>query len=389
MTNGESIVAELPRIREAAEKLRETFLAHLTLLGEVPAPTFNERDRAILFAERLAEAGLVDCSVDEKGNASGRWPGSETRPPLLLVTNSDTILPEHEDPTIAIQIDRVIGPFVGDNAIALASMATLPALFDRLAIRLRSDVVFVGAARTLGRGNMEGIKHFLGNSSLSFAAGICLESLQLGRLNYTSMGMFRGSITCRLPADYNWTQFGSTSTIIPMAEVINRISRIPLPPRPLTNIVMGSIEGGISFNNIARETQLGFEVRSESADILRQIREQIEDITEDVSGQSGKQVQLDVFAQREPGGLDIGHPLVKHARAILTGLNVQPALYATTSLMSALRDAGVPAVTLGLTTGERKSELEEIEESVAILPLAVGLAQVAALLLASDGGLGA
>ena len=67
---------------------------------------------------------------------------------------------------------------------------------------------------------------------------------------------------------------------------------------------------------MARETTLGFEVRSESAEILRQVREQIEDIGEEVAAQSGKKVLLDLYAQRDPGAIDIAHPLVRQARAI-------------------------------------------------------------------------
>ena len=86
-------------------------------------------------------------------------------------------------------------------------------------------------------------------------------------------------------------------------------------------------------------------------------------------------------------GIDISHPLVKAARTILAKLEIQPEIYATTSMMAALRDAGIPCVTIGVTTGERKNELDEIDESADILPMSVGLAQLAALVQAMDGGL--
>ena len=208
----------------------------------------------------------------------------------------------------------------------------------------------------------------------------------MGRLNYAAVGLLRGEIVCRLPADYDWAQFGSSGTIIPLSEVIQRISRIPVPQRPLTTIIMGTVQGGISPGNIARETTLGFEVRSESADILNQVREQLEEIVQDVTAQSGKQVSLDLYGRREPGALDIGHPLVRQGRAVLGGLGLAPFFYPTTSMMAALLDAGMPAVTLGLTTGERRSELEEIEEAAAIGPMSAGLAQLVGLLQLMDEG---
>jgi len=146
------------------------------------------------------------------------------------------------------------------------------------------------------------------------------------------------------------------------------------------------VKGGIAYNNIARETVLSFEARCESLDILNQIKQQITDIITEVGARSGVKITLDVIAQREPGGLDISHLLVRKATAILTTLGLQPMLYSTTSQLSAIRDAKIPGLTVGLTTGERRYELDEIDESVNIAPLSLGLAQVVGILQAIDEG---
>ena len=382
----EHIVAALPAYRSSAEKAREILLANLALIGETPAPTFEERPRAEIIAERFAAAGLQACVVDGLGNASALLPGTAGNATLLLATHADTLPAEDEKPHLEMYEDRIVGPFVGDNALAVAALATLPVLLDQLNIRLRSNVVMLASARNLGRGNLAGVRGFLAECGTIFQAGICVESFQLGRLNYAAVGMLRGEITCSLPSDYNWAQFGSTGTVVPMADVIQRISRIPVPQRPLTTIILGTVQGGIAPGNIARETTLGFEVRSESAEILNQVREQLEDIAEEVTALSGKRVVLDIYGRREPGTLDIGHPLVRQGRAILGGLGLTPSLYSTTSIMAALLDAGMPAVTVGLTHGERRSELDEIEEAAALAPLSAGMAQLVGLLQAMDDG---
>ena len=133
------------------------------------------------------------------------------------------------------------------------------------------------------------------------ARALCLEGVQLGRLNYSCLGMLRGEVTVRLPDNYDWAQFGATGSIIPMNDVINRINKIALPRRPLTSIVLGSLEGGLTYSNIARETTLRFEVRSESAEILDQTGRQIGDIAQEVAAQSGVGVDIDLFARRQPG----------------------------------------------------------------------------------------
>ncbi len=387
MLNLESIIQQLPRYKAEAGGVRDVVLADLVMIGEKPAPTFREEARIQFISNRFNECGLQNCSVDEKGNGIGVLPGTEGKQNVLLVTNADSLVEDTRDQTIEISAERAIGPFVGDNSIALAVLTVLPLYLERLQIRFKSNLVFLASTRSLGRGNLEGIRFFLANASLPVHVGLCLESVQLGRLNYSCMGMLRGDIHCRLPDNYNWAQFGTTGTVIPMSDVIRQISEIPLPHRPLTSMILGSIQGGISYGNVARETVLGFEIRSESSETLNQLKQQIEDITEEATAKTGTRFSLDLFAQREPGGLDIGHPLVRNARAVVAALGLQPMLYATTSQLSALKDSKVPGLTLGITTGERRNELDEIDESVAIEPISTGLAQFVGVLQSIDEGL--
>ena len=386
MSAMEHIQADLPRCREAALGLRELLLADLLRIGETPAPTGAEQQRVEFFLQRLAESGAQDCAADEKGNGIGILRGSEGSRNILLFAYADTFVSRPQDQTVEIETDRVVGPFVGDNSLALASLILLPALLDKLSISLRRNVILMAAARTLGRGNLEGLKAFLAGSSVPIHHGICLESVQLGRLNYTSLGLLRFSLTCRLPDNYDWVHFGATGTITPMSEMITRINSIPVPRRPLTSIVFGSIHGGISSRNIARETTLSFEVRSESAEVLQQIRQTIEHAAEDIAARSGVRCTLEVTSQRQPGGIGADHPLVQGARAVMTSLGIQPMIYSTTSAMSALVDMKIPALTLGITTGTRFSELDEIDEALAIAPMADGMAQLAGMLRAIDEG---
>ncbi|MBI2441881.1 MAG: peptidase dimerization domain-containing protein [Lentisphaerae bacterium] len=378
------LTAQCQQYKAAAENVRELLLADLIHICEIPAPTGGEEPRIRFMANRFAEIGLADIAIDTEGNGTATIPGREGRRNLLVLTNADTLVKEPKDRTVDVRADRLVGPFVGDNSIALATLTTLPLLLEKLNLTFKANIVLLASTRSLGRGNLQGLKHFLTTVGRSFAAGLCLESVQLGRLNYHCMGLLLGDVWCRLPENYNWSQYGATGSIIPMSDIISRISQISLPRRPLSTIVLGMIRGGITANNIARETVLSFEARSESQEILKAIKQQLSDIIAEVGARSGVNITLDVIAQREPGGLDIGHPLVRRASEVLTALGLQPMLYSTTSQLSALRDAKIPGLTVGLTLGERRYELDEIDESVTINPLTTGLAQVVAILQAMD-----
>jgi len=121
--------------------------------------------------------------------------------------------------------------------------------------------------------------------------------------------------------------------------------------------------------------------------MLKRVEQQIKDVVDDVSSDSGLSVTLDIFARRKAGGLRISHPLVRCAGAMLAGLNIKPMRYSTTSLLAALLSRKIPSITLGFTNGERMGQLDEIEEIALIEPMASGMAQFVGVLLAMDGGL--
>ena len=384
LENGEQILESLPYIRDASQAIREILLSNLLMIGEIPAPTFSEARRARFMQNRFTESGLHNSSSDGKGNALGILPGLQNERNILLVAHMDTVFPPTVDHTFNVQADRVSGPGVGDNALGLATVVTLPVLLELLDLRLNSNLILMGSARSLGRGNLEGLHFFLSKTKIPIQAGLCIEGIGLGRLSYQTIGMLRGEIVCSVPEEYDWTRFGASGAIMTLNEVINRMLEIPLPKRPRTTIVLGSVEGGQSFSAIATKAILRFEIRSESHGLSSEIYQQIEDIIADVSTQSGSDVTLEIFARRRPGGIPFAHPLAKHARSIMKILDIESRKSPSTSELAAFIERNIPAITVGITQGEHQNQLNE---TAMIEPIFTGLAQLIGILLCIDRGL--
>jgi di/tripeptidase len=277
----------------------------------------------------------------------------------------------------------VYGPGVGDNGLGLAVMTSLPAILEHLELELDANLVLMGSARSLGRGNIEGLRFFLSNTDVPIEAGICVEGVKLGRLSYSSIGMMRCEISYTVPEEYDWTQFGAVGSIVVINDVINRILEIPLPKRPRTSIMLGSVRGGTTFDKMATTAVLRFEIRSESGDMVRELRDQIDHIVAEVSSDTGAEVSFDVFAQRRPGGIPFAHPFAKNAMEIIRALDIRPRISPSTSELSALIDKQIPALTIGLTDGEN---MTQPGESILIDPIYKGISQLLGLILAIDKG---
>ncbi len=284
-----TILARLPDLRKECENLSEILLTNLVMIGEIPSPTFAEKERVAFMRRRFGECGLQNSSTDEVDNVFGILPGAEAEEngDIVVVAHLDTVFPNTVDHTVSLQAGRVSGIGVADNSLGLAALATLPTVIERLGLELKSNLILMGSSRSLGRGNLEGLSFFLNNTERPLRAGVCIEGVQLGRLSLASIGMMRGEISCTVPDEYDWSRFGTTSAILTLNEIINRILEIPVPRRPRSSIVLGRISGGSSFSTIAKNALLGFEIRSESHDKVREIAEQMEHIAAEVASQSG------------------------------------------------------------------------------------------------------
>ncbi len=232
--NFQDILDHLPLFEQQVQELNEIVLANLVMISEIPSPTFEERRRVEFLLERFSEYQLQNTSTDEIGNALGILPGTEGDRNILVVAHMDTAFSVKIDHTVTIQPGYVLGAGIGDNSLGVATVATLPLILEQLGIRLRSNLILMGSARTLGKGNIEGIRFFLNNKDLLIDSGICVEGVKLGRLSYSSLGVVRGEINCRVPEEYDWSRFGASGAIVNINDVLNRIVEIPIPRRPRT-----------------------------------------------------------------------------------------------------------------------------------------------------------
>jgi len=113
------------------------------------------------------------------------------------------------------------------------------------------------------------------------------------------------------------------------------------------------------------------------------IKRQISDIAAEVSSTTKADVTLKVVSMRKPGGLPFNHPLVQNARDVLRKLKITARLSPSTSELVAFIDAGIPAVTVGMTSGDH---LAEEGESLRIDHIFTGIAQLLGIILALDNG---
>jgi len=373
-------IRQLP---EALLPLRERLLANLVMIAQTPAPTGEESLRARFILDRFAEAGLGDATFDDLGNAVGRLYGRKGNRNILLVSHLDTLFPASLDHTVTVESDRVLGPGVGDNALGAAIVSLVPAVLEHLGIELDSNLILLGSIRSLGRGNHAGLRFFLDHLPDRVDCGICVEGIQLGRLNFFSIATARADIICNVRPEPS-RSYGAESALVVLNHIMNRVLAIATPNRPYTVIRLGKMRAGVAYDFEPDHAELGLEIVSHGDEMVDQIQEQIEDIVAEMSARHSVDAHFDVFFRTQAGGIPFAHPLVKSVLSVMHTLGIDPDQGHSPSELSELVARGIPAVTLGISRGEKN--VKRCPDYVLIDPILTGVAQLIGVILAADEG---
>ena len=380
----DSYLNNLPAFVDTIKSIKETIITNIVLIGQVPSSTFKEKRRTSIFMERLAEFHVDECTTDGYRNPIGIVKGtSETKPPIFVVAHLDAIWGTDIDHYFTIKENSITGAGIMDNSIGVGVLASLPEIFRKLNLRFESDIVLAGVIQSIGRGNLRGIRHLLKTWATPIRGAVCIESYELGRLNYYADGMIRCEVDCNISTTNGWEHKFKPNAILIINEVINEILKLRLPQKPRSRVIIGKTSGGFKHGMIAYDARLGFEIQSNSDKMVKSVFNNIKDIVEGIDHEYEVELKLKTLSNISAARLKFNHPLVKSTVAIMKKLDLTPVSEPCESELSIFLSRKIPAVTLGITRGENYQKINAMAE---IEPMFKGIAQIVGVIMAIDNG---
>lgn len=377
-------IRNLPKICDQIKAMADIIIANIVLVGQIPAPTFFEQERCSYFKRRLSEFKVDECADDGYSNPIGIIRGtSHTKPPIFAVAHMDTPFGKDVDHNFTIKQDTISGAGLIDNSLGVGVLLSIPEILQRLELKLSSDLVLAGVIQSIGHGNLRGVRHLLKTWPTPIRGAVCIESGELGRLNYYSAGMIRCEIKCDVNLFENKWQRFRPNAILVLNDAINQILALKLPLKPRTRVILGTIHGGLKHGEIAHKAQLGLEIQSDADDMVSTLYSEIQDIVREVGHDNSVELEMGTVSNVRAARLRYNHPLVKNAVAIMEGLGLQPHSEPSESELSIFLSRQIPALTLGVTHGVGH---QQKEATVQIDPMFKGIAQIIGTILAIDSG---
>jgi len=327
---------------------------HLELC-RVPAPTFQEADRAAWFLDQFRALGW-DASIDRVGNVVAA-PGDG--PYVALTAHLDTVIPARSRDEIQVDADgRFRGPGVCDNGAGLAALLGFarawksgPKLPD-----CALNPLLVANVGEEGEGNLLGMRYLCKQSALArhIQAYVVADGANTDHITCRALGSRRFEAVFNGPGGHSWSDFGVGNPLHALCRAVALFAETPIDGSPKSAINVGMIEGGAGVNAIAQAARAKIDIRSESNQKLAELVGALEravDRARDTENQraTGGPVtaRLKEIGSRPAAALADDAPILKCIRAVDAHLGIRSRLDCSSTDANIPMSLGAPAIAIG------------------------------------------
>lgn len=234
----------------------------------IEAPTFQEGNRAKVFADKLAALGLADVHVDRHGNAFGIRRGKgDTGKAIVIEGHLDTVFPMGTVTGRPAPQDGIYHcPGIADDTRGLVAVLSVLRAFNHSKIETHYDIIFMGTAREEGMGGFGGMKAFLDDHD-NIVGCINIDGASTDSITYQATGMKTCAVNFYGIGGHAYGAFAKVANPLhAAARAVARIGDIQVPESPKTTYAVSNFHAGndAGVHAIVQQATIKFNMRSDS-----------------------------------------------------------------------------------------------------------------------------
>ncbi len=316
-------------------------------LSQIPAPPFQETDRARAFGEELSKLGLQPAT-DSIGNVVAAYDGIGANA-VVVAAHLDTVFPASTPLTLRRKNRALFMPGISDNGSGIVALLWAIRAAREAGLQFRRPLIAVGSVGEEGEGNLRGMRHFFnyppwGTHHCEF---IAVDGGGLHRVTQQALGSRRFRIVMRGPGGHSWADFGRPNPVQAVAAAIHTFTMSGAGKRAASSFNFGVIHGGISVNAIPTEALMEVDLRSVIASNLEELDGQLKRVVSEAARTSGVEFQIEKMGERPSGVTPPESPLVQAALEVTRRFGIEPRLDVGSTDANIPMSMGIPAVAIG------------------------------------------
>jgi acetylornithine deacetylase/succinyl-diaminopimelate desuccinylase-like protein len=325
-------------------------------ITEIPAPPFQEAQRAAAVKALLGEAGLT-AQIDKAGNVIGELRGVNEKEIVVIAAHLDTVFPPGTDVKVRHDGSRMAAPGISDNGTGIVALLALARAVQFAHLKSQRTILFVGDVGEEGEGNLRGMRAVVEPYRAKLKAVVVLDGSGTDHVTTKALASRRLEALITGPGGHSWSDFGIPNPINALVRGSVRFINTKVPATPRTTFNIGQIEGGTSVNSVPHEARLKVDIRSESEDELTRLesalRECIAAGVRDESGSArdrskGKlEWKVELLGSRPGGELPADSALLSALRAADEAVGNQSRVERSSTDANIPLSLGIDAISIG------------------------------------------
>lgn len=344
----------------AIEQDQENSLEEQIRLTCVEAPTYQEQNRAELFAQMLHELGLEDVHIDRGSNVLGLRRGTKPGKKVLVEAHMDTVFPMGSVKGVRRENGCLYAPGISDDTRGLAVILGVIRALNASGITCCSDILFAGTTREEGGGAMGGMKDLLDDLGDEIACVLSVDSASIENIIYCATGLRTMEFTFRGIGGHAYAAFGDVAQPVhAAARAAAKIAQLEVPKDPKTTFAVSNFHAGnmAGMHAIPAECSIVVNYRSNDPKVLEQLHDRIFAIMQEACDEETVRWGKDVITWSHQchcdvpaGSQDVHSELVEQLGAVIRLMGREPRFLpggATNCNISIAR--GIPSVCMGFS----------------------------------------
>ncbi len=323
----------------------------------IPAPTFQEGDRAAYLRGRFREHGHK-ATIDRAGNVVVPIVHTARRPFVAVTAHMDTILSPGRPEDVRIASGGLLrGPGVTDNGTGLTAIVALSRMLaEPLVEDPQRNTVLVANVAEEGEGNLHGIRFLAEHSAYrrKIDRYLVVDGASLGHITAAALGSRRFDLVIRGHGGHSWSDFGRANPIHALCRAVSLMSAAELSEQPKVSLSVGVVHGGTSVNSIPSRARAKIDVRSEDESAIEKTARMVRDAARAAVAVENRRStdSLQGFELRDIGFRPAAKPLAMNPvadcfQAVDSHLGIHSALDCASTDANIPLAAGVPTVAVG------------------------------------------
>jgi tripeptide aminopeptidase len=350
--------------------------------NETPSPTPGEKQRQAFIARRLAEMGFSDLQDDGQGNLSLRFPATEAAPQgILLFASVENEDYSPLDSLVRLSGERATGQGMAGSSLGVAALLVLAEYLQASGTAFRRDLTLLftclkgaGVANVGTTGSA--LERFLDRRAKEWSAAFHLAGTSLGAVASDPLGTCRLAISVRTRDREVLAGGGADSAVSLLSSIAHQLGGIRWDAAGNTFLNVARLEAGAGYGQFASEGRLELEIFARDTARLETSRDAVLATTRKIAEKTGASIRIDTAGVLPAGDAELRRPLAEELRRVHARLGIRSRQVSGPDPTALLNARGIPALSLGLTTGAKGYR----EEYIDLAPLEAGFQQVLLLL---------